>query len=197
MPITLKLNRTPRYSTIPVAISPGTRVASIGRNKIQTGYTRRFSTESWVQIEAFEPQALIGGTADLKRLANLAESGIVDLSSVDTAILVTAGFGDNVINDVERVVLWQAFGVPVYELLLSSDGRLLGSECEAHAGWHLEPNVRLSRTGGNVTVDCGREKRQLGMTALVETAACECGRSEPRIVMDGRPRLVRVLAATA
>lgn len=158
---------------------------------------RRFSAESWVQIENFEPQVLIGRTADLERLANLADSGIVDLSSVDTAILVTASFGDNVINDVERVVLWQAFGVPVYELLLSSDGRLLGSECEAHAGWHLEPDIRLSRTGGVVTVDSGREKRRLGMTAQVETTPCECGRTEPRIVMDGRPRLVRVLAATA
>jgi hypothetical protein len=199
MPIPSKFARlkSQRYESIPVPISAETRVASLGRNKIQTGHMRRFSIERWPQIEAFQPHLLVGRTADLQRLGNLADAEIIDLSSVDTAILVTTGFGDTVISDVERVVLWQAFGVPVYEILLSADGHLLGCECEAHAGWHLEPEARLGRKGSSVTLPSGRGKRHLGMMAQIETAQCDCGRNGPRIVIDLQPRLVRILAATA
>jgi hypothetical protein len=200
MSIPLKFARLKghRYCTIPVPISAETRVASIGRNRIQAGRMRRFSTERWPQIETFQPNVLLGRTADLQRLANLADAEIIDLSSVDTALLVSTGFGDMVISDVERVVLWQTFGVPVYELLLSADGHLLGSECEAHSGWHIEPDARLGRTGSNLTLSSKRgQPRRLGIMAQIETEPCACGREEPRIVIDGRPRLVRVLAATA
>jgi hypothetical protein len=185
MQITLNVKRFSRhrYSTIPLPVSAQTRVASVSRNKIVLGGFCYFPNERWAQIEQFRPHILMGSSDNLQSLANLAEDGILDLSSVDTAILLATELGAPTITDIDRVVLWQCFGVPVYELLLSLDGKLIASECEAHVGWHLEPRVpRPSR---------------LVESARIETARCACGRKEPRIVPEKQPQLVRPLAATA
>jgi hypothetical protein len=166
-----------------VPIQPHTRVASLSRNKVHLGKLRRVPLDRWTQIEAFRPNVLLGPIADLEHLANLSDAKVIDLSSVDTAILITRNSGAPCTTDTQRVVLWQVFGVPVYELLLSTEGRLIASECEAHAGWHLEPGIQ--------------PQRALSPFQLIETAVCACGRREPRIVLDKRPRLVRVLSATA
>lgn len=183
MPIPLNVNRFRRqaYSTIPVPLAPQTRVASVNRNKIQVGDLRYFPEDRWDQIERFQPQVLIGSTANLRSLANLADDGILDFSSIDTAIFAATEFGASTITDIDRVVFWQCFGVPVYEFLLSPDGRLLASECEAHAGWHLESNMQ----------------RQYLQSAQIETALCACGRREPRIMAEDHPQLIGVLAAIA
>jgi hypothetical protein len=186
MPLPLKLGRrcqSQQYSTIPVPIPAQTRVAAVSRSKLQLGKLRRLTLDRWTQIEAFRPNVLLGDIADLAQLANLSDAKVIDLSSVDTAILVTRTVSDSALSDVQRVVLWQAFAVPVYELLLSPDGRLIASECEAHTGWHLEPGMR--------------GQPRLDSFQTIETALCDCGRQEPRIVIETQPRLVRALPATA
>ena len=133
-------------------------------------------------MEAFRPRVLIGSTADLQTLATLADTGTLDISSVDTAVFIATGLGSQAIGDVERVVLWQAFGVPAYELLLSSAGQLMACECEAHEGWHLEARILRQR---------------LPDGTRIETALCACGRKEPRIVAAENSHLAGALAATA
>src|SRR5579884_751380 len=154
MPIALNLSRirARRYSTIPVPISPQTRIASITPNKIETGQLRRFLSEQWEELENFRPQILLGSASDLQKLASISETGAVDITSVDTAVLAATAWDAAVMTDVERVVLWQAFAVPVYELLLSPAGYLIGSECEAHAGWHLEPGISFVRSSSGTTL---------------------------------------------
>jgi hypothetical protein len=144
---------------------------------------RRFTVERFTEIEAFRPQVLIGGTADLHALANSCDAGILDLGSIDTVVLVATELGESAMTDIERVMFWQTFGVPVYELLVSSEGDLIASECEAHAGWHLEPRIQ-------------RRRRHFQIGRL-ETEPCLCGRAEPRILVQNDPQLVRVLAAIA
>jgi hypothetical protein len=134
-------------------------------------------------IEAFRPNVLLGQIAELEHLANLADAKVIDLSSVDTAILVTRNVGATATTDVQRVVLWQVFAVPVYELLLSDEGQLVASECEAHSGWHLEPGMQL--------------ENRLDQAHNLETSICACGRTEPRIALEKRPYLVRAVRATA
>lgn len=178
-PFNLARLRGQRYATIPIPISPRIRIASVSQNKIKIGHLRRFALERPHEMEAFRPHLLLGDIADLENLAAKCDAGALDLSSVDTAILVTA-MGASVLGDIQRVVLWQTFAVPVYELLLSRDGTLLACECEAHSGWHLEPGMHPASA-----------------TSDIDATLCACGRSEPRIVIPPGPRLVRVLAATA
>ncbi len=165
MPLKLARFRRQRYSTIPVPISARTRVASVSRNKIEIGNLRRFPSDRWHELEMFLPHVLIGSSADLKMLATLSDAGAIEISSVDTAIFVASELGASAITDVERVVFWQAFAVPVYEVLISRDGRLMASECEAHAGWHLEPGIPHGRI----------------LPGRIETSVCACGRKEPRV----------------
>jgi hypothetical protein len=182
---------------IPVPISRQTRIASVTANKVEVGQIRRFDGQDWLEMEDFQPQILIGCAGDLQKLANLCDRGAIELSSVDTAVLVATAVNAKTLSDTERVVLWQAFAVPVYELLVSPEGQFMACECEAHAGWHLEPGVSFARAASGVTLQIRQQRERIGMCARIETAACECGRREPRLIADSEPRLVRVLAATA
>ena len=179
LPFNLARLRVQRYATIPIPISPQIRIASVSQNKIKIGHLRRFAVERWQEMEAFQPHLLLGDIADLENLAAKCDAGALDLCSVDTAILVTT-LGASVLQDVQRVVLWQTFAVPVYELLLSTDGTLLASECEAHSGWHLESGMRPASPA-----------------LRIDATLCACGRNEPRVVIQPGPQLVRALTATA
>jgi hypothetical protein len=64
----------------------------------------------------------------------------------------------------ERDELWDRFGVPVLAVLVDERGRLLGYECEAQQGVHL--NARL----------------QPGPRHRLEHGPCDCGRPGYRLV---------------
>jgi len=64
----------------------------------------------------------------------------------------------------QRDLLWQAFGVPVFEQIIGDCGELLAAECEAHEGLHLE----------------SASFRPAGLP--LETAPCGCGRKTPRLI---------------
>jgi len=64
----------------------------------------------------------------------------------------------------ERDELWDRFGVPVLAVLVDDHGRLLGYECEAQQGVHL--NARL----------------QPGPRHRLEHGPCDCGRPGFRLV---------------
>jgi hypothetical protein len=67
----------------------------------------------------------------------------------------------------ERDELWDCFGVPVLTVLVDHEGKLLGYECEAQEGMHL--NARL----------------QPGPRHHVERAPCDCGRPGNRLTAGG------------
>jgi hypothetical protein len=63
----------------------------------------------------------------------------------------------------ERDALWNRFGVPVLSVLVDDEGRLLGYECEAQKGVHLNapwqpgPHHQLEQS----PCDCGRPGNRL------------------------------------
>ncbi|MGH9583306.1 MAG: hypothetical protein ACRD4O_10255 [Bryobacteraceae bacterium] len=161
-----------------------------------------FAFARWHAIEAFRPQALVGSALALQMLAIRVQEKTLDLSSVDHAIFVTAQCGDPALAETARVVLWQTFGVPVYELFMDAAGKLLASECEMHAGWHIEPHVKLATAGGEVVLlTPGKSPEPLAPAARVETGLCPCGRPGVRILSAERRPAARsgrtTLAATA
>lgn len=143
-----------------------------------------FAPERWQDLQSFRPQVLVGRQADLLRLAAAVELGTVDTSSVDHAVFVLTECGDQPISDVSRVVLWQTFGVPVYELLIGKRGALLASECEAHQGWHVEPNTKFFVSDGKLHAHAGSQHVEAtGLPGYLETANCPCSRPSARVML--------------
>jgi hypothetical protein len=160
-----------------------------------------FEFHRWQALEAFRPQVLVGPALALHMLAVRVQEKALDLATVDHAIFVTSECGVSTLANTARVVLWQAFGVPVYELLTGSEGQLLGWECEAHDGWHVEPHVKCEIGGSEVLLRLpGRHSASLRFAAKVETDVCPCGRAGARILAAERElpeQPGRGLAATA
>ena len=73
----------------------------------------------------------------------------------------------------ERDVLWQAFQVPVFALLLDRKGRLTAWECEAQEGLHV---------GGAWTGEALWVHRLLASGWELDDTPCECGRPGRRLL---------------
>lgn len=193
-------NRTRR--PLPFSIVPNVRIAQLGAGLRAFEPAPSFSRDKWEQLEALRPRVLVGSAADLHCLAHLAQRHVLELSSVDHAIFAVTRWGAQPVSDVSRVVLWQAFGVPIYELLVDVRGALLAAECEAHEGWHIEPRAKFSVVKGELVLhSAGRLRGSSGLAGSIQTTTCPCGRPGARLLnLEPLVGLVRVrgaLAATA
>jgi hypothetical protein len=73
------------------------------------------------------------------------------------ALIALTGYRYGALTRAHRDRLWSAYGVPVFENHLDSEGQLIASECEAHDGLHLvapAPPACVSIREGEC--DCGR-----------------------------------------
>ena len=127
------------------------------------------------------------------------------LNSIDHSVFVLTQCGRSPLSDVMRVTLWQAFGVPLFEIFIGSHGRVLAAECEAHEGWHVEPGTHFTLVNGKLFVTAALNKGiETGLTAEMDETLCPCGREGLRLVnIDGhaawtvRQESAAALAATA
>jgi hypothetical protein len=184
---------------LPLLANANLRVAQLGK-RADFDSVRVFRPGEWSSIEAYRPRVLTGTAADLQELAERVDLNVLELSSVDHAIFVLTGCGDEPLGDVLRVVLWQTFGVPVYELFLAPGGILAASECETHEGWHVEPGATFSLLNEELMLDgFGRKRVRTGLSAFIEHTPCACGREGTRLMNIGRcaARPAHHLAATA
>jgi len=184
---------------LPLCNDANLRIAQLGKRADFDG-VRAFRPGEWSSIEAYRPRVLAGTAADLHELAERVELNVIELSSVDHAIFVLTGCGDEPLGDVLRVVLWQTFGVPVYELFLAASGVLAASECETHEGWHIEPGATFALSNRELVFDgFGRKRVRTGLSASIDHSPCACGRTGKRLMNIERSAAepVRRLAATA
>ena len=87
------------------------------------------------------------------------------------------------LNAASRHSLWQAFGVPVYELLLDCDQMPIAAECGAHEGWHAESGITFVEQSGQLWFKRRREPlRGTGLKGRLVNDTCPCGRVGQRIV---------------
>jgi hypothetical protein len=137
----------------------------------------------------------------LKRLSEQVQTGILNLDSVNHAVFVLTNCGESPLSDRIRVLLWQSFGVPVYELVIAGDGTLLAADCEAEEGWHVQPGVRARLSDHELHFEVpGVRPIRTGLAAAISSEPCACGRSTSRITQIERlrrPAAVQHLAATA
>lgn len=201
IPVNIRRFRVQGFSRrrLPLPAAPNLRIAQIGVDAWFDG-VKAFPPGAWKEIEAYRPRAMAGSASHLQELAEQTHVGSIELSSVDHAILVLTGCGDQPLTDVARVVLWQSFGVPVYELLIGPRGTLLASECEAHDGLHVEPGVNFSLHDRELMLEAsGRAHVSTGISGDLESEPCACGREGMRLVdiKLHSTQTARRLAATA
>jgi hypothetical protein len=181
---------------LPLAI-PNLRVAQIA-NTASFDSVKAFRRGNWGALEHHRPRVLVASAGDLREVGQRVASGAIELSSVDHAIFVLTDLGAAPLTDVVRVVLWQAFGVPVYELFVGKAG-ILASECETHDGWHVEPGAYFWLAHGELLFDgFGAKGLRTGLSGSIEATTCPCGRQGLRLMNIGlHSHAARSLAAIA
>lgn len=178
----LTISRTP-LCKLPVSGDGKPRISVISAGyRFSTAAT--FAPSKWVQLEKFGPNVLVGSTADLQRLVERLDLKTLKLTSIDRAIYVVTEIGDKPLNDVLRVVLWQRFGVPVFELFWSHREGLLAYECEAHEGWHIVEPARFAVYRGELVwyAQASETVLRTGLQRIIEGQPCGCGRGGNRII---------------
>lgn len=184
---------------LPLPAAANLRIAQIGQAPWFDA-VKAFPPGAWADLEAYRPRVLVGSASDLQQVAQQTSLRAIELSSVDHAVLVLTGCSGQPLTDILRVVLWQSFGVPVYEAFMGPRAELLASECEAQDGWHVEPGAAFSLVDNELMLEApGRGRIPTGFTARLATERCACGRQGMRL-MDVElysPPTIRRLAATA
>jgi hypothetical protein len=187
--ICFKRAQEPLGCLLPFPASRDSCIAQVGDFPILTG-AAWFYVGCWEALRAHQPDILAGHRDALTRLAELVMRRRVDIP-LGRALFALTRVGERPLPDVVRDQLWAAFGVPIYELYVTSNGSILASECEAHNGWHVhpdaarisklsgEPHLILNRFGSN-----GREFQPVGMgfAADLTSEVCDCGQTTPRVV---------------
>ncbi len=184
---------------LPIPVLPLVRVAQVSNPAALFEGAQYFSQAQERELQKYGPQLLLGSSEDLSRLAAQVEKRALSLSHLDRAVFVLTGHRDTPLRDKVRAALWQAFGVPVYELLLDSNGSTLATECEAHEGWHIESGVHFFMLEGQLWYRAKRgDSGGTGFTGKIETQGCPCGRKGERLLnieMDFQDSVRRRLTA--
>ena len=171
--------RSPR---LPILSAPGLRIAQLSTATSVAG-AEPFPPERWSNLKTYAPNVLVGPSSVLQRLAERIDMHTLELTSVDHAILVLTEIGDKPLSDTTRVILWQHFGVPVYELYGDSKGALLAAECEAQDGWHVELGVRFFVQAGDLFLQSSPHKSiRTGLRHFLDESPCACGKSGLRLI---------------
>jgi len=124
-------------------------------------------------LPRWAPEALVLPLGMALTLANRKQYGLFDLPSLNKAIVVLTSFDDTPLATRHRDLLWQSFGVPVFEQLRGSDGAVIARECEVHDGLHIISESRPDLRGEIVTdhCACGAETPRLRCDRPAESAA--------------------------
>ena len=134
---------------------------------VDTGFcpgpnTRAFAVDDLDLMVAWLPAALALPLGLALWLADQKRRGLVDLPSLNTAIIVLTSIDDSPLADHHRDILWSAFHVPIFEQLRGSDGTVIARECEVHDGLHIVGS--LPHIEGELIRDhcaCGSETPRL------------------------------------
>ena len=146
----------------------------LGRNtgKASSLTQIRVFPQGWTEeTERFAPASL---AATFDQLMAIAPGTATSLTH---ALIVLAGPDGPQLTDQRRDRLWQVFGLPVFEQIVDTSGRLLATECEMHQGLHIEgADFRLPHRP---------------VWGIVETSdgPCPCGRITPRVSLRIPQRL--------
>lgn len=199
-----RFRRLPRFARFQFffPLKPIPKTALLLAGAPARGRIRRFAHEDVHALSRFAPELIAGSVTDLLALsdANRRAHGI--LPPLRRAVIVYTGLDLPPLEEALREEIYARFEVPVFEQLLGLDGELLAWECQAHDGLHLAREngfleIASGAPQGRVLFTSFRTRPfpvirlQTHLTARMETAACACGSSLPRLfpLADAQPKL--------
>lgn len=134
---------------------------------------REFGREDLAGLHSYAPEGLVAPLDIALSLADRKTRGLIDLSSLNVAIVVLTSLDDSPLTDDHRDLLWRAFGVPMFEQLRAWDGAVIARECEVHDGLHFDESLAVVDLPGQVVFErceCGLETPRLKSVAPVYSA---------------------------
>lgn len=144
-------------------MDPMPRTAILAPGFRETKLVRVFPSGWNDAANRFHPASIAGPVEQLRRLAR---QGVCAQHS----IVVFSFDGEEALTNADRDLFWKAFGVPVFEQLLSPTRQLLATECDAHDGLHLVGNFENLRAGRSMC-PCGNPAPRLARQRRVEELA--------------------------
>lgn len=139
-------------------IDPAPRTAILAPGFRETRLVHTFPQGWNERSRRFNPASVAGPLDKLQAMAR-------DPWPIEQAVVVFSYAGAAGLSEDDRELLWNAFGVPVFEQYLSPKNRLLASECDAHCGLHVVSGCEGFR---------------------LEDEVCACGNPAPRIKRGSR-----------
>lgn len=160
------------------------------------------------RLAHYQPDALAGSVAELRRLAEGAEDYGARMPKLTHSVIAFAILRQTFLSREARDLFWRVFQAPVFGQILSPEGRLLAWECEAHDGFHIEGEQAIFEAEAGPgepellatsLADLRRPVLRLatGLTGSIERATCGCGLPGPRLAGVRRRSLTKELAASA
>lgn len=133
----------------------------------------------------YQPEVLAGSIQTLRDIAHSVQRGGVSLRSLEYAVVVLTELHRGLLSPEDRRLLWDAFGVPVFEQIMGPRMETLATECEAHCGLHL-------------STSCSQiEDLEAALSATVIETPCACGQPGTRLVAAvSEPQPLRAFAQT-
>jgi hypothetical protein len=86
-------------------------------------------------------------------------------------LIVLSDDETGLMSEYDRNYIWERFGMPVFEYLIETSGRIIARECEAHDGLHIEED--FSSDNLEITEEacpCGRPGQRIIGPAAIDTA---------------------------
>ena len=140
------------------------RIALIEQGFSAERNVREFDPEDLADLHSYAPEALVAPLDLALSLSDQKSRGLIDLHSLNVAIVVLTSLDDSPLTDDHRDLLWRAFGVPIFEQLRGRDGAVIARECEVHDGLHLDGSIAVPDLPGQIVSE-----------------RCECGLETPRL----------------
>jgi hypothetical protein len=180
------------------AVEPSPRIAVLTGGYLQSNQVRCFTSLDDPGLVEFRPQVLAAELSQWRELLQAQrETGTpIMAGQLEHAVIVLTNPVNQHLASAEREQLWRSFRVPVLEVLRGMSGELVGWECEAREGLHLESESAVFETAAG-----GALQGRLAYTGLsregvvclrvvtslrgkVEDSPCGCGRQSHRLVLD-------------
>ncbi len=159
-----------------------------GRNVREFDADDTLCAEDMAWLHSYAPEVLVLALGPALSLADRKNRGLFDLPSLKTAIVVLTSLADSALADHHRDLLWQAFGVPVFEQLRGWDGTVIAKECEVHDGLHIDEAAAILHLHEDELLATqltapGKPiiRARTGLTGEIATGRCECGAETPRL----------------
>lgn len=150
---------------------------------------RSHRAEHWWKLNMSETRLLAAPPSVLRRITAAVLAGELTLPKLDDAIVVLNSITDGALYSGERDLLWQVFGVPIFEQWIGFDGELIAWECDAHDGLHLNsPQVHLEANSDGFRLTSWDARRtpvlrlDCGFRTELSQEPCRCGHPSPLLL---------------